>query len=466
MTGDVLDAMANKLNAEADAAKRQARARKNQMILDTATAIMEKHTLATMRDTNEIYVKRGGKFWPALSLVREETESMLGKNASPSVKAAVTSHVQDLTRVDREAFDADLDVINFPNGIYRMSSMQFEPHPADFLSLKQHPFDYDADAQAARFDQFLDEVLYPEEKEPMLDALAYTFYREHVADVINLLVGLGANGKTVILTVAEALHGPDLTSHESLKSIMDSRFAKANLEGKNINVATETAKITYSDTATLKEITANTEQKVERKGIQGYNARLWAKIWSATNVFPDFDDDSDGMTRRLNIFDFPNRFEGEAEDPDLAAKLTTPESLAGIFNMLAPRIARIAETKRLIMAQKSIEERRRAAKLAKNPVDAFDGDCLREPTSEERTAGTDHELKDTVFKVFEFWCTANKVIKKSPDAFGRAMKNELGKRDARKVLNPGEKPRWIWQGVKLTDFARLYLGQTTITEQG
>jgi putative DNA primase/helicase len=319
--------------------------------------------------------------------------------------------------------------------------------------------DYNQLATAPPFNKFLDDVLYTEEKDAMLDAMAYTFYREHVADIINVMVGLGANGKSVLAFVLEKLHGEALVSHKSMKDIMTNRFARAGLEGKNLNFTTETARIAYADTAILKEITSNGLQDLERKGVQSYQRRLWAKIWTATNVFPDFDDDSDGMARRLNIFDFPNQFEGDKDDPELKNKLTTPDMLAGIMNMLIPRIKRIAETKRVIMAQKSIAERRRTIRLAKNPLLAFEEDCLREPFPEEMQTkeepAKNSELKNDAYSAFLAWCAVNKVPKMSEDAFGRAMKNVLGKRDAR--ISIKGKREWFWQDVKLNDFVKLTL---------
>jgi phage/plasmid-associated DNA primase len=51
-------------------------------------------------------------------------------------------------------------------------------------------------------------------------------------------------------------------------------------------------------------------------------------------TFQDFNDDSDGMIRRLNLFAFPNHFKGDREDPHLTEKLTRPEELARIFKLL------------------------------------------------------------------------------------------------------------------------------------
>ncbi len=451
----------NKTEQENQSTSEAAKLTHNELRYAIAQDLMTQYHFCTMRDTLEIYVYNisEGIYVPEQGLIREAIELKLGSEATPSAKKCIIEHIQDSTPTDRSGFDSDIKMLHFNDCWLDYTTGKTYAHSADRLSIAKLPFNYDPRATAEPFDRFLDEVLYPEEKDAMLDAMAYTFYREHVADIINILVGVGANGKSVLAYVLEKLHGDAMVSHKSLKDIMTNRFARAGLEGKNLNFTIETAKVSYADTAILKEITSNGVQDLERKGIQSYQRRLWAKIWTATNVFPDFDDESDGMTRRLNIFDFPNQFEGDREDPELKNKLTTPEILAGIMNMLVPRIKRIAETKRVIMAQKSIAERRRAVKLARNPLLAFEDDCLREPTAAEiptrEEPVKDSELKSDVYQAFLTWCTLNKVPKMSEDTFGRAMKNVLNKRDAR--ISISGRREWFWQGVKLNDIVKLTL---------
>lgn len=433
----------------------------NELRYAIAQELMSKYHFCTLKDTFEIlvYNESEGIYIPEQGLIREEVEFRLGPEATPSAKKFIIEHIQDSTLTDRSGFDSDIKMIHYADCWIDYTTGQTYPHSKDRLSTSKLPFGYVPQATAPAFDRFLDEVLYAEEKDAVLDAMAYSFYREHVADIINILVGVGANGKSVLAYIMERLHGEAQVSHRSMKDLMTNRFAKAGLEGKNLNFTTETAKITYADTAILKELTSNGMQDLERKGVQPYQGRLWAKIWTATNVFPDFDDDSDGMTRRLNIFDFPNQFEGDKEDPDLKSKLTTPDVLAGIMNMLIPRIKRIAETKKVIMAQKSIDERRRAMKLAKNPLVAFEEDCLREPASDEvptrEEPAKDCELKRDVYQVFLIWCTLNKIPKMSEDAFGRAMKNTLNKRDDR--ISIMGKREGFWVGLKLNDLVKSTL---------
>jgi phage/plasmid-associated DNA primase len=167
-------------------------------------------------------------------------------------------------------------------------------------------------------------------------------------------------------------------------------------------------------------------------------------MWSSMNVFQDFYDDSDGMIRRLNLFDFPNQFEGEKEDPHLADKLTRPDELAGLFNMLMPRLKRIIETGSLQMAKKTIAERRDQVRLARDPVDAFIEDMFQEGAT-----ASDMTEKKEVYSTFERWCKEKKVPTISEEAFGRAMKAK-GYQDKRLA---GKR---YWQGVLLLSQPKVH----------
>src|SRR5690606_2517527 len=220
----------------------------------------------------------------------------------------------------------------------------------------------------------------------------------------------------------------------------ENTFAKADLEGKNINITTETHDIDGEDVATHKELTSKKPQRIERKSVQAYDAILHAKLWTAANEFPHFSDNSDGMIRRLNVFEFPNQFEGDKADPALSSKLPTPDNLAGIFNLLAPRIKKIAETWTLTLARKTIADRREQVLLASDPVRIY--------SEEHLTQASDYVLKSRVYEHFKTWCRQKKIHILSEEQFGKEMKR-LGWKDARPRIDG--KPTKVWQDMAIVE---------------
>ncbi|MGA9150946.1 MAG: hypothetical protein WBZ36_10220 [Candidatus Nitrosopolaris sp.] len=51
---------------------------------------------------------------------------------------------------------------------------------------------------------------------------------------------------------------------------------------------------------------------------------------------------------------FPNKFDGNKNDPDLIKNLTTEEELSGIFNVLMVALKRVLNQKRIFVKEKTI----------------------------------------------------------------------------------------------------------------
>ena len=74
-------------------------------------------------------------------------------------------------------------------------------HSPDYLSINQKSIVYDKNAKPKLFGKFLSQVLYPRDIRTAIDAMAYTFHRDYDIEVIFILYGVGANGKTVFTSL-------------------------------------------------------------------------------------------------------------------------------------------------------------------------------------------------------------------------------------------------------------------------
>jgi putative DNA primase/helicase len=395
---------------------------------------------ATTDDTKDLY-----HYDAASGYYKSDGENYLIKALKKSIPTLkkyqideIIYHVKALSMVTKNDFDSDVTIINFQNGLYHIDTMEITPHRPDYLCCVQLPYDYDGKATPEPFENFLSQVLYSEDIESLLDQLAYTFVRTHYIDVINFLIGSGSNGKTVLLGILERLHGSKLVSHVPLAYLMESRFARALLVDKNVNVTTETASITGNDFGVLKELTSPEPQQVERKRKDAHDRVLWAKLWTANNRMPSFTDDStDGWVRRVNIFEFPNQFEGRNENRKLKAELTTPAMLAGIFNLLKPRINRILETCEIAMAEATIAKRREKLELTTDPVKVYADEWLIAESNSDIEA-------DAMYEKFKDWCKPKKLYIMNKKSFEDSLKNK-GYQLSR--IRDGNKRRFIWKDV-------------------
>jgi putative DNA primase/helicase len=272
--------------------------------------------------------------------------------------------------------------------------------------------------------------------------------------------------------VLTKLHGQENVSPVPLATLLNNRFAKKELEGKNVNIDMEMSKATINDMGVLKELTGQQPVRIEPKHLPAYSTRLWAKLFFSTNEMPEMMDFSDGHYRREVVISFPYQFEEvstdreKAEiisamkagsnrriaDPTLKDVLTTPEELSGIFNaLMIPLQNRIMKNKPVYMDTKTIQERRFRHELISDPVSAFIDEAI-EPDVDAKVP------KEHMYIAYRKFCRLHRLPIEGYDQFCKLFKKkfpvELGEgRDS------SETRKRIWKGVQLIKWGNMDLLQ-------
>jgi P4 family phage/plasmid primase-like protien len=373
--------------------------KKETKVRELAEKLDKKYHFAAMEDTEELYYynKKKGIYEPAEPLVKAQLEKM-----QPGVITdTVNNVIHKLARRHlhkREEFDADKNIWNMQNGLYAIAANKLKPHTYRYLSRNQIPVRFDPKAKCKRFGKFLSEVVYPDQVRTVVEVLAYTFLRDNPFELYVILLGVGANGKSVLMHVLTKLHGQENISSVPLTTLLNNRFAKKELEGKNVNIDMEMSKATINDMGVLKELTGQQPVRIEPKHLPAYSTRLWVKLYFSANEMPEMMDFSDGHYRREVVISFPYQFEEvnteqkKAEiiaamkaggsnrriaDPTLKDVLTTPEELSGIFNaLMIPLRNRIMKDKPVYMDAKTIQDRRHKHELISDPIRGFFNDAI------------------------------------------------------------------------------------------
>ena len=303
------------------------------MVEAATIAIMNKYTFVTIQETDEILYYKDGVYVPGGQIIiAKEAENTYHFEINSSKVTEIKGHIMRLTYHAREEFDADC----LKNGLYDWKNDILKPHSPYYLSINQKSIIYDKKAKPKLFGKFLSEVLYPRDIRTAIDAMAYTFHRDYDIEVIFILYGVGANGKTVFTSLLTHLHGKNNVSNVPLPTILKNKFALSDLENKDLNIDNELPGYMITEAAVLKRLTGGSRQQVriERKNQKAYDTTLYAKLFFNANKMPESEDMSDAYNRRVIIISFPNRFDGATEDKHLIAKLTTDREESGIFNLL------------------------------------------------------------------------------------------------------------------------------------
>ncbi len=338
--------------------------------------------------------------------VRQWVQDTLSE--SEEVKKSLVDSVTDLftTEVFKPAHQFDIgnaDVVNCLNGEITLfgEDIVLTPHKRENYRTTQIPVEFDQNATAPRFTQFLEEV-FPNDKEQqtaLLEMMGYSLMAHCRYERFIILIGSGANGKSVLLRVLEALAGAESVAGVQ-PSQFGNKFQRAHLHNKLVNIVTEVEQGAVIDDAALKGIVSGEQATVEHKFKDPFQMTPFTTCWFGTNHMPHTRDFSDALFRRALILQFDQVFKPELGncDPQLVPKLLA--ELSGILNMALMAYAK-AVTNGFTMPKRS-QQAREDWRLEADQVAQFvEDDCI---------TGDRHEIKAGVlYDHYKKWALDNGI---------------------------------------------------------
>ena len=171
----------------------------------------------------------------------------------------------------KHRFNTKDNIINVLNGELHCTDGKWLlcPHNRENYFTTQLPITYDVTATAPRFAQFLNEIFAgdldaQDKTKVMLDMMGYTLLSTCEYERFIMLVGNGANGKSVLLDILESLLGvANVCAVQPSK--LDNSFQRAHLHGKLANLITEVAEGEKMADAQIKAIVSGDLTTAEHK---------------------------------------------------------------------------------------------------------------------------------------------------------------------------------------------------------
>lgn len=246
------------------------------------------------------------------------------------------------------------------------------------------PVSYDPEAKSPLFDQFVEDILSPlTEPEKvaahLLELMGYAIQGLRDIPVILFLWGAGANGKSTLISLLEAVIGRGQIWSGSLGALSADRFVLANLENKLLFVEDDGEEGENLKSGLLKKISENKAidtRRVRSTHGTSFNSMLMPIV--ATNGVPQLEDTSHGMTRRLHVIPFNRKFKPEEIKPGLAQQIIAAE-LSGVLNAFVAGLSRLRERGRFDPPKACLDARDGFLSAA-NPLRAFlDEKCIAAP---------------------------------------------------------------------------------------
>jgi putative DNA primase/helicase len=326
---------------------------KHIVTIDQVTKAAEANNWGLCKNLAFVYLYNGS-YW--VNLEPDLLKNFLGRAAEKIGYGSTAKHFLDRKSLYEQFLTAnfmptperpkDAVQINLKNGTFEVTpkGQTLRPHsPNDFLTYVL-PFGYDPEATCPIFQKFLDRVLPEKEKQVLLaEFFAYVFLRHGTlkAEKVLILLGNGANGKSVVFEIANALFGEENVCSYSLKSLTDaSGYYRANLQNKLLNYASEIDKGINPDI--LKKLASGEPCEVNVKYQTPFEIKDYATLFFNANEMPKDIEHTDAFHRRLVIISFDVTIPEEEQDKRLPAKIIENE-LPGVLNWALERLNGLLE---------------------------------------------------------------------------------------------------------------------------
>ena len=318
---------------------------------------------------------------------REIKQKIHAIGAYSDLTANVVGSILDMVKTEAHRaghrFDQNPDGINCSNGelVYENDGWVLLSHNREHYRTAMIPVAYDPAAQAPRFSRFLEEAFEGDSDKGdkikvVLEALGYTLVPSCHLEKFFMLIGGGANGKSVLLGVVAALVGREHVCAVQ-PSQFENRFQRGHLQGRLANIITEMAEGAEIADAQLKSLVSGEMTTAEHKHKDPFDFIPYAKHWFGTNHLPHTRDFSDALFRRAIILAFNNKFEGERRDVHLADALRA--ELPGILNLALAGLQRLIENRAFTECSSSVDVARQWRREADQVAQFIEDSCSTGP---------------------------------------------------------------------------------------
>jgi len=240
--------------------------------------------------------------------------------------------------------------LNFANGVLVLDDALaagtaiVQPHDSRYFCAYVLPFEFDASATCPLWLQTIAEILERTSAddrriEVLQELFGYTLLQNDLTlQHFFVLVGDGANGKSLVLKILTQMLGESNVSHVPLESI-GGEFRTGEMRAKFANIVGDMNRVDRAEEGLLKLLTSGDPVSTNEKYKDPGTMVPTAKLIFATNVLPRFADRSDGIWRRMKVVPFLRKFEGPDNDTERQSHLEA--ELPGIFNWALQGLRRL-----------------------------------------------------------------------------------------------------------------------------
>jgi len=302
---------------------------------------------------NNFLMAFNGAFWDVLD--KEDLEFFLGNAAEKmGIERKLARHYKfreellkqfaSSAKLPKIQDDANLVKINLLNGTFEINGVKQQLQlvdKRDFLTY-QLPFRYDPQAKAPIFEEYLNKVLPDEELQKVIaEYIGNLFIKNQTLKLekVLMLFGGGANGKSVMFEIVNALLGKENVSNYSLMNLTnDNGYFRAKIANKLVNYASEINNRLNTDV--FKQLVSGEPVEARLPYGEPFTITNYAKLIFNTNELPKEIEHTNAFFRRFLIVPFNVTIPEAEQDKELSKKIIDSE-LSGVFNWVLEGLNRL-----------------------------------------------------------------------------------------------------------------------------
>ena len=294
--------------------------------------------------------------------------------------------------------------------------VEAKPHNKEHFLLYKLDFDYNINATAPQFQQYLEQVLPDKQSQRLLqEVIGYVFTKHLKLEKCAILFGSGSNGKSVFFDIMMALLGTDNVTNFSLKHLAE-EHNRAMLDGKLLNYGSEIN--SGIDNDIFKQLASGEPVQARHKYGHSFTIHNYARLVFNANELPRATEHTTAYFRRFLLVHFDQVIDSNNADQALAKKIINTE-LAGVMNWVIDGVKRLQHNKKFSYCAKS-EELLASYKKDSDVVALFLEDGNYQPSINNHKP-----LLQEIYKDFRIFCSENGYCIMANKTFTKRLR-ELG----------------------------------------
>ena len=314
-------------------------------------------------------------------------------------------------------------LLAFANGVLDLHG-GLVPQDAGMVITNIVPHDYDPVAYHEGADRFLDEVSCGDAavRANLEEVVGMCMYRANDFGKCPVLIGAGANGKSVFIRVLRYVLGDDNVSTLDLAAV-GKQFQAVRLLGKLANLGDDISneRLSGDVLAVFKKVVTGEWIYTDVKNNEGFDFKPYCTLVFSCNEFPKLGDSSEGMMRRLFPIPFDAHF-AEADpgfDPRLAERLSCEGAARYLVRLGVEGLRRVIARNAMTPNERSEEIVRDVRNDNNSILQWMEDELLGE-------SDFDEQIIEGLFDRYKDWCIGGGLHPFSRKSFTQKVNAHFG----------------------------------------